>query len=112
MKVGMIADFVFLKGIDHVGALACFQRPRFLADDLESGAKAFITEKLGYFEGGIIAGRQDVILGVKPENHIDLGLRLRGANSNGKGKNDSKNSNASIRYTNHREFLTFSDLGG
>ena len=86
--VGVIADLVFLQGGDHVGSLALFQRARLLADDLEGGANALAGEEVGHLESGVVAGGQEVVFRVEPEDDVDLRLPLR--LGGGGGANSSK----------------------
>ena len=63
---------MFLQCGDHVVALASLQYADFFTDHFEGGADALMSEKRRYMEGRIVGGGLDVILGIEPEDDVDL----------------------------------------
>ena len=70
MKVGMVADVMPAQGVDHIVPSPHFQLARLFADDLECRADVPFGKHVGDPLVGIIVGRQQIILRVKPKNHI------------------------------------------
>ena len=79
MIIGVIADLVFLQCSDRVFAFALLQGAGLFADDLERGLDAFAAEKVGDVQGRIVAGGQQIVLGVEPQD--DVNPRLVGSGS-------------------------------
>src|SRR5258708_23353842 len=81
VKVGMVTDFMILESLDDVVAFSAFQSAGLFTDDLKRGSDAFLAEKVGDPKPGIVAGRQDVVFSVGPQDNVDLGraFRPRGA---------------------------------
>ena len=75
MRVGVITDGMLLKRRDDIGSMPPFQSARLLADQLKRGADSLLSEERRQPFRRVIAGRQDLILGVEPENNINLGGR-------------------------------------
>src|ERR1700740_2030532 len=73
VRVGVIADGMFLERGDDVGAMAALQRARFFANDLERCLNALFGEESGQPFGDVIAGRQNVVFGIEPEDDIGFG---------------------------------------
>src|SRR5439155_22851313 len=76
--IGVVADLVFLQGGDDVGPVAPLQRARLFADDLEGGAHAFAGQEVGDVQRGVVTRRQDVVLGVEPEDDVDARFGVGG----------------------------------
>ena len=72
VRVGVIADGVFLERGDDVGAMAALERARFFANDLERCWNALFGKESGQPFGGVIARRQNVVFGIEPEGDIDF----------------------------------------
>ena len=72
VEVGVIADLVLLERRDDIGPLALLQHPRLLADHLEGRTHAAGRQDLGDFLRGIVAGGQEVVLRVEPEDDVHL----------------------------------------
>src|SRR5206468_5413681 len=70
VPVGGIADLVLLQRLDDVLALAGLQRARLVADDLERSADALLGEVGGDVQRGVVAGGQDVIFRVEPQQDV------------------------------------------
>src|SRR5262249_28277204 len=83
VEVGMVTNFVALECRDHILAPAPLQGASLFADNFERCPNPFVTQEIGDTQGGIIAGRQDVVLGIEPENDIDPRCRLAGGNGAG-----------------------------
>ncbi len=79
VPIGVITDLMFLQCRDRVRSLAPLQRSRFLANHLESRAHSFAAEEVRHMQRRVVTGRQEVILRVEPENHVDLRRRFRRA---------------------------------
>ncbi len=69
---------MLLERLDHVGAAAPLQRQRFLADHLEHHADALLEQPAREPQRGIVARRQEVVLGIEPEDDVHLRRRLAG----------------------------------
>ena len=67
---------MFLQGLDDIRPAAPLQGARLLADDFERAADALLGEELGDVQARVVVGRQDVVLGVEPEDDVDLGRRF------------------------------------
>src|SRR5205807_6714329 len=72
MRIGVVADSMFLECGDDVGAMAALERARLLADDLECRLNALLGEERRQPFGRVIALRQDVVLGIEPKDDTDL----------------------------------------
>src|SRR2546429_7239480 len=75
MRVGVVADGMFLECGDDVGAMAALERAGLLADDLECRLNALLGEERRQPFGRVIALRQDVVFRVEPKDDIDLAGR-------------------------------------
>ena len=75
VRVGVVADGMFLQRGNHVCAMAALKRARFFANDLKCRLNALLGQERRQAFGRVIALRQDVVLGVEPENDIDLARR-------------------------------------
>src|SRR5207302_5173762 len=66
VPVRMKADLVFLERFDDVIAAAALEAAGPFADDLEDRADQFTGQETGEAQRRVIAGREDVVLGVEP----------------------------------------------
>ena len=62
------------QGRDHVAARAPLQDAGLLAHDLERAADPARGQDLGHALRGVVARREEVVLGVEPQDHHHLGL--------------------------------------
>ncbi len=66
VPTGMEADFVFFEGLDDVGPPAALEAQGAFADDLEHRPDQLTRQKARQAQGGIVAGRQEIVLGIEP----------------------------------------------
>ena len=71
VRVRVIADVVPLERGNHITPPPLFEHPRLFADDLERGPHTHPRQHLGETLRRIVIRRQDVVLGVEPEHHVD-----------------------------------------
>ncbi len=71
MEVAVVADIVLAQRGNHIGSSTPLQYASLFAHDLERGANLPLREQFRQPLGGVIGGRQEVVLGVKPEDNVD-----------------------------------------
>jgi len=72
VEVGVVADIVQAERGQYIAPVALLQHPRLGACQLECASNMAPRKDLGDAQRGVIAGRGDVVLGVEPEDHVDI----------------------------------------
>ncbi len=73
MKIRVVADVVFLERGDHVRAAALFEHAGFFTHDFECRPDAPARKHVGQPQARVVIRRQQVVLGVEPEDDVDAG---------------------------------------
>ena len=109
VRIRVITDFVPGQGSDHVLPAAPLERPTFFTYHLERRSNALPGEKDGDALGRIIALRQDVVLGVKPQDDVDVSrpglLRSRRTRARGQDPRQCRSPKHPLRQSPHRHLI-------
>ena len=87
---------------DYLLPAAAFQGPRLFADDFEGGANAFAAEPVRDVQRRVVAGGEDVVFGVEPENDVDL--RDIGTAGRGDEEEDDHNRKQESAHISHSSY--------
>lgn len=71
VPVAVVTYLVFLEGIDNISAATLFERAGLFTNNFEGRLDFLFREPVSQLQSGIIAGWENVILGIKPEDDID-----------------------------------------